>query len=359
MKKFFVLGRNPTLSRLEVLSFLEARKREYKEILFDENLLVLEFPGEEKVNVQEFGGVLKIGDILFEGEEKDFRNYLDGEEIIPSDKFSYSIFGNGDEDLIKQKFKSEKKKAVLRRGRNRMKMQEGSFLNVGNADFSLFYYKKNDMVLFGLVNQDYNYEPVKDRDMNKPVRREELAISPRLAKILINLAGSKPGSLLLDPFCGIGGILQESLVKGIKCYGIDHNQEAIKDAEKNLKWLCGKYNIRGDYRLENIDSRKAPDLQFGSIATETPLGVVLRKKPNDNHAKKIILDFEALMIPILLRLKKVKKPGAKISITFPVVRGFHVNAGKVAGKVGLRILNGPILESREDQFISRDIVVFV
>jgi hypothetical protein len=37
--------------------------------------------------------------------------------------------------------------------------------------------------------------------MQKPIRREELAISPRLAKILINLSGAKKNNLLLDPFC--------------------------------------------------------------------------------------------------------------------------------------------------------------
>jgi hypothetical protein len=63
------------------------------------------------------------------------------------------------------------------------------------------------------------------------------------------------------------------------------------------------------------------------------------------------------MVPILKRLKKVKKPSAKIAITFPVIRNLHVDAKKMAERSGLRIYIQPILESRSDQFVSRDILV--
>ena len=194
--------------------------------------------------------------------------------------------------------------------------------------------------------------------MEKPIRREHLAISPRLSKILINLSEAKPYDLLLDPFCGVGGILQEALLKNINVYGMDKEKQAIKDAEENLKWLAKKYQIKSKYTLENLDSRKAPDLQFRAIATETPLGKVLRKKPDDNEAKKIIQNFEAYIIPILARIKKVKKSNAKISMTLPVIRTFKVDAQKIADKTGLKITLNPILESRADQFISRNFIVF-
>jgi len=37
MKTFFILGRNPELSRAEILEFLKTRKRIHKEILFKDN----------------------------------------------------------------------------------------------------------------------------------------------------------------------------------------------------------------------------------------------------------------------------------------------------------------------------------
>ena len=84
----------------------------------------------------------------------------------------------------------------------------------------------NNEILLGIAEQIYDSTGVKNRDMNKPVRREALAISPRLSKILINLSEAKPHDKLLDPFCGIGGILAEALIKRINVHGIDKDKMA-------------------------------------------------------------------------------------------------------------------------------------
>jgi tRNA G10 N-methylase Trm11 len=358
MKWFFILGRNPKLSREEVLSYLRSREREHKEIFFEENFLVLETREGELFDIQEFGGVIKLGKIDFEGKMNDFNLYVEKNEIIPSDKFSYAVFGNQEFEVLKNRFKSYKKKAMLKHGRKRIVFQDGEKQEFPHAEFNLFLYNFKGQIYFGSATQDYNVSKIKERDMKKPVRREYLAISPRLAKILINLSGAKPQGLMLDPFCGIGGILQEALLKRINVYGIDKSAQAIKDADENLKWLFGQYKIKNTYKLENLDSRKSPDMQFSAVATETPLGKVVKKKQDDNEAKQIIQNFEAFMIPILGRIKKVKKPKAKIAITFPAIRDFRVDSKKIANKTGLKIVIDPILESRPDQFISREIVVF-
>lgn len=357
MKTFFILGRNPELSRQEILAYLRARDRPHKEILFEENLLIIETNQGEKFNIQEFGGVIQLGQINFEGDEHNLIEYFEEGEIIPADKFTYATFGNLDSEPLKEIFKKRKKKAILKHGRKQIKFQGGTKQDFPNAEFNIFYHKVQEKVYFGLSTQIYDVHNIKERDMNKPVRREHLAISPRLSKILINLSEAKPRDLLLDPFCGIGGIIQEALLKNINVYGIDKDKQATIDAEKNIKWIISKYNILNKFTIENKDSRKTPDLQFAAIATETPLGKVLRKKPNDNEAKQIIQNFEAYIIPILTKLKKVKKPNAKIAITFPVIRNFHTNTEKIAEKTHLKLIINPILESRKDQFISRDILV--
>lgn len=357
MKNFFILGRNPELSRAEVLEFLKARNRTHKEILFEDNFLIIETNEDEKFDIQEFGGVMWLGQVTFEGTQQTFMKHIGQTEIIPADKFSYAIFGNQDAQVLKDKFKEEKKKAMIKHGRKQIQFQSGEKHELPKVDFYIFYHEYDGMIYFGMATQNYDNTEVKNRDMNKPIRREFLAISPRLSKILINISGAKPHDLLLDPFCGIGGILQEALLKRINVYGIDKDKKAAIGAETNLKWLATQYNIENKYKIENSDSRRAPDLQFNAIATETPLGEILREKVSDKQVKQIILNFEAYMIPILRRLKVVKKPSAKIAMTFPTIRKFRVNVQKIAEKTGLKIYLGPILESRLDQFISRDIVV--
>ncbi len=359
MKWFFVLGRNPSLSREEVLSYLQARSRKHSEIFFEGNLLVIETADGERFDIQEFGGVLKLGEILFEGDAEGFASFVSLDEIVPADNFTYALFGNMEADVLKEKFKLERKKAIMKHGRNQMELEGGKKINISmNSDFSIFLSEFGGNIFYGLATQNYDSAEVEARDMNKPVRRESLAISPRLSKILVNLSGAKPRDLMMDPFCGVGGILQEALLKGIKVYGVDRDRKAIAGAETNLGWMKKKYGFKGSFVLKAEDSRRIDDLQFGAVATETPLGKVLKKKPKDSEAQKIITDFEAFIYPILQRLKRVKKSNAKIAITFPVIRDFRVDAKKMARKAGLRVVVGPIKESRSDQFISRDVVVF-
>ena len=357
MKTFFILGRNPELSRREILEFLKARERTHKEILFEENLMIIETNEGERFDIQEFGGVMHLGEIKLEGNSEELKKYLKENEVIPSDKFSYAIHGDLDTQILKEKFKQEKKKASQKHGRKLLHFQDGSKMQNPKADFHIFLHEHENTIYHGLATQSYDSKGVESRDMQKPVRREALAISPRLSKILINLSGAKPRDRMLDPFCGIGGILQEALIKKINVHGIDKDKEAAAGAKTNLRWLSQEYKIQAKYVIDNDDSRRAPDLQFAAIATETPLGKLLTKKPSDNQARQMITNFEAYMVPILKRLKKVKKPSAKIAITFPAIRNIHVDAQKIAERAGLRMYISPILESRKDQFISRDILV--
>ena len=355
MKQFFILGRNPQLSRQEILAYLRARKIPVKEILFQENLFVLET---QKIPIQELGGSIKSGEITFKGSATDFKDFLEKNELVPADKFSYGIFGNLEPEILKQKFKQMKKKAILKHGRTKIRFREGNRAQLPNTDFYIFLCKFQNKFYFGLTSQEYDYSKIKERDMNKPIRRESLAISPRLAKILVNLSEAKENDLLLDPFCGVGGILQEALLKNINVHGIDKDTDAIKSAEKNLNWLKQNYQIKNSCKLENTDSKQTPNLQFDAIATETPLGEVLRKKPDKKEAEKIIKNFENLIIPILKRLKQVKKPKAKIAMTIPAIQDQKVNLEKIKKETGLKITTRPILESRPDQFVSREILVF-
>ncbi len=363
MRVFFILGRNPELSRQEILEFLKARNRTYKEILFQDNILIIQTNEGEKFDIQEFGGVMHLGTINLEGTPEQLKKYLEKNEVIPSDKFSYAIHGNLDTQILKEKFKHEKKKASQKHGKKLLQFQDGHKQQNPKADFHIFFHElttdnRQPTTLFlGIASQNYSPTEVKKRDMQKPVRREALAISPRLSKILINLSGAKPHDKLLDPFCGVGSILQEALIKKINVHGIDKEKQTTIDAKENLKWLSTEYQIQAKSTIENNDSRRAPDLQFTAIATETPLGKLLKKKPSNSQARQTIQNFEAYMVPILKRLKKVKKPFAKIAITFPVIRNFHVDATKIANRSGLKVYIQPILESRSDQFISRDILV--
>ncbi len=363
MEYFFILGRNPELSRAEIFSYFECRGIDFKQILYKENFIVLSFEKDIKLDIQEFGGVLRLGKILFKGNLGNFKRFLEKEEVVPADKFKWSLFGNFPdvEDWLIDKFKKERKKAMIRRGSKGIKNQGGEFLPLGNAEFQLFCFFQTE-ILFGLVEQDYDYADSKKRDMQKPVRREELAISPRLAKILINLSQVKPGQRLLDCFCGVGVILQEALIKGIDVIGVDVDKEAIAGAKENINWLTQNYKVYRDYQLYNKDSAQI-NVSFDGVATESSLGELVKSKQSNDDAQRILANFERQIIGVLRNLKQLKKNDTKIAITFPYIRDNCVDFERICRETGLEIydlrdIKFPIKEFREDQFISREIFVF-
>jgi tRNA G10 N-methylase Trm11 len=364
MKYFFILGRNPELSRAEIFSYFEARKISFEEILFEDNFLILELKGDINLNIQEFGGIIMLGKINFSGERKEILGFIEKDELISADKFSFNVIGNYDiEQEIYEKFKKEGRKTMLRHGRGELKIQDKETIELPNADFHIFCHKSNK-IYFGLINQVFSHKKVKERDMKKPFRREELAISPRLARILINLSQTKEKQILLDPFCGIGGILQEAMLKNINVRGIDKDKRAIMQAKQNLDWLKKNYKIISSYELKILDSKNLADLYFDGVAAEPNLGELVKKKLRMQEAQSFIKKFENSIIPVLQRLKKIKNQEVKIAITFPYIRNLSVSINNVLTKTGLHLsaLKGvkfPIKEFRPDQFVSREIWVFV
>lgn len=356
-QQYFILGRNPKLSQSEIHSYLKARNQKFKEIFLEENLLLIEL--ENEVDINELGGTLKSGLIESSGTEETVESYIFSEELIEKDKFNYAVFGNIDPEIIKLKFKSEKRKTTLKHGRKEIHFQNEGKTNLPKADHYFILHKHNNKFYFGKINQEYNFKEVEYRDMKKPERREHLAISPRLAKILINLSETKKDDTILDPFCGIGGIMQEAIIKKLNAYGTDTDKEAIYHARKNLDWIQRRYKTTHHYTPKTENAKNITNKNFDGIATETPLGEVLKKQPNDPKAKQIIQKFERIIIPILKHLGQIKKPNAKIAITFPRIKKHTVDYEKITKETRLRIHKEPILESRPKQFISREIVVFV
>lgn len=85
---------------------------------------------------------------------------------------------------------------------------------------------------------------------------------PQVARKLINLY-SKPGYILLDPFCGSGSALLEAKLKGLKSYGIDINPLALLIAKSKTTIIelseIKKFYNRIVKRYKKITRTKNPD----------------------------------------------------------------------------------------------------
>ncbi|MBU0957756.1 MAG: hypothetical protein KKF56_03005 [Nanoarchaeota archaeon] len=371
MKYVFILGRNPVLSKAEIFSYLEKEKIKLNSDLLKQNSLYVDIEGEinPKEVIDKLGGTIAIGKVLFSGKIEKLKESIENNPIYFDEpiKLVYSIFCySSDEnskiiiDSMKTNFKNEGLKAKFHK-----------FLEYTiKPTEKIYFFIQNIENHFGIIEAIHNPKQVEERDMEKPVRREELAISPRISKILINLSQAKQGQELVDPFCGIGVILQEALIQDINVTGIDNDSSATKHAKLNIEWIKTKYNFNANFNILTDDSKKVVLQKIDAIATEPELGDILTKVPDENITKSNLRKFEDLMIDVLNNLKKYTKPNTKIAFTSPLIK---TNKGrkscdieKILNQTQLKIYNlknsnikFPITELREHKIIGRDIYVLI
>ena len=95
------------------------------------------------------------------------------------------------------------------------------------------------------------------------------SMSPKLARCMVNLSRVKEGQLLLDPFCGTGGILIEAGLIGCKVVGSDIYWKMKNGTAINLDY----YGIT-DYRTFNLDVRELKMYEkVAAVVTDPPYGI--------------------------------------------------------------------------------------
>lgn len=95
------------------------------------------------------------------------------------------------------------------------------------------------------------------------------SMSPKLARCMVNLSRVKEGQLLLDPFCGTGGILIEAGLIGCKVMGSDIYWKMKNGTAINLDY----YGIT-DYRTFNLDVRELKMYEkVAAVVTDPPYGI--------------------------------------------------------------------------------------
>ncbi len=163
-------------------------------------------------------------------------------------------------------------------------------------------------------------------------------LPPTLARAMVNLARTPRGSILLDPFCGVGGILLEAGLIGARLVGIDIEREMIDGARRNLE----SSGIT-DFQLMVGDARKLPALEVDSIATDPPYG----RQATTGGAK-----LEELYREALPSMAGVLKRRGYMCITSPA----ELELEDIAAEAGLRVIEKH--EQRVHRSLTRRIYVF-
>jgi tRNA G10 N-methylase Trm11 len=363
----FIPGKNCRLSLAELVSLLEARKAKFNVYSFSKEFFVVRIDEDRSFWViADLGGFIKIGDVAARFSTENVKQAFLKKNREAKDQISRDVASSG---LIGGIVKAVSGKTVfgvsvycaessLRSVSKSVQRFVGSALKrelagygkkskfmgfakdrkypqlshvevlrkklVENRAEVLFCVGK-EQTFIAVTTAVHNPFEFQKRDVGKPVQRKIFGIPPRLARIMVNLAACTEGRVLLDPFCGVGTILQEALLSKAKVIGVDINRWCVEAAERNLKWLKSEYSLENtEYRVLQGDVRRLSQKigweQVDCIATEPDLGPALRQVPTTSYAQRITEKLEPLYYDLLEEAYKVLKKKGRLVVVAPYIK---------------------------------------
>jgi tRNA G10 N-methylase Trm11 len=385
--ELFISGKNWKLSLAELTSYFKARKIRFEIQFFSREFFAISF--EESFDssaMADLGGTIKIGEVkakfstetvkeaflqknkqaqsqiiesltssgLVDGMAKSPEKVFFGVSVYCTENTLRPLSG-GIQRFVGSAVKSEladfdKKSKFMGFSKDR-KLAQLSHVEVLKKNLV----EKQAEVLFCIGRDEtwvattvavHNPFEFQKRDIYKPNQRKIFAMPPRMARIMVNLSFCTPGKVLLDPFCGVGTILQEALLARAMVVGMDVNVWCVKAANENLEWLVREYGLEGaDFRVlqGNVGRlvEKIGQDMVDCIVSEPDLGPALRQVPTGPYALKIIQKLEPLFFGFVEEAYRVLKSGGRLVLVTPYIRtrsgqSVTMPIGKEAEKIGFK-----------------------
>ncbi|WP_297464585.1 TRM11 family methyltransferase [Thermococcus sp.] len=357
-----IFGKNPALSEAEFLSFGRRFSLHVRPVESGSSWMVFHSSPKVERHFRWLGGSLKLVRIVGEGEEA-LKN------LEYSRLFTVSIYGRSDWRLwrklgseIKKTFKSEGPAKFFKPARVYAMPSELILKGFPEVKDFVFLFREDGSFLVGETVKVTDPFELKKLDVERPVQKPILSIPPRLARIMVNLTEIRKGSFL-DPFCGIGTVVQEFVLQGLNAYGSDRDPEQIKAAKKNLAWLKREFHLKNSAHLEVCDARKLKRCfrqRFDAIVTEPYLGKPLRRNPSRGEAIKLANELDRFYYSVFESFADVLRRKGKVVFVFPAYRlsggGIYRKDRKWLGKIGFEVL-GKYTDYEERHRLVRDIHV--
>jgi tRNA G10 N-methylase Trm11 len=357
MQYAFILGRVYSLSIAELILVLQRHQLEFKIMAISEEVVVIETEQQidhEKLQ-KELGGIIKIVKIIdvLKKRDRDSINFALQNYFRPSKlKKDYFKDYSGKKQFGVSIYLIDPKLRVLGEPRKlgmfikKALQDEGASLRAVLPDFNalslasvavtknlllqkgaeIVVAAASEKVLVGktLIVQDF--EDYGRRDYQRPIRDEKLGmLPPKVAQIMINFSQAPKGSIILDPFMGLGTVLQEGILMGYKVYGSDISKYAVKGAETNLEWFRNRYKIpTGKYRIEESDAMQVEEAfkgeKIASVVTEGWLGPMYSVFPKQVEIDKNFKELEQIWTGTLNQLKNMLEKGSNVVFALPAYK---------------------------------------
>jgi tRNA (guanine10-N2)-dimethyltransferase len=186
-----------------------------------------------------------------------------------------------------------------------------------DVTFLCIVYKKG--LLFGRVTHSRTPGVIASRRPRKRPVFHPSTMPPKLARCLVNLSRPTEKATVLDPFCGVGGILLEGAVAGCRAVGGDADLRMIKGAKMNLRYFGVEPS-----GLVIHDATRLPFRSVESIVTDPPYG---------REASTRGRELRDLLREFLPEASRVLPRGGFLCICSPS----HLRLRRIAEKQGFKI----------------------
>ncbi len=418
-----ILGRQPALGIAELEKVFGGRNVK----IFSEQTVSIDC---DNLDIQKLGGVLKAGRIVLEFSgnnwqqisQKIMNHYIqkwskyDGKITLGISVYDFRVSPRDVQKtgiMLKQRLKKDGASIRLIPNTDSALTTATSHHNkLGLADnkVELIVVRSTDgKIVVAESTGSQNITAYAMRDQERPKRDAFVGmLPPKLAQIMINLSGinsradcgviangplqpeldKEPGPLsnparsrtasnsptssnltILDPFCGTGVVLQESLIMGFKAYGTDLSEKMISYSDINLKWLSDTRHHQYDYRLEAGDAIKIKWKQpIDAVVGETYLGQPFSAPPSPAKLNEVRDNCNHIITEFLKNLGSQIEPGTPICIAIPAWRSksgsfTHLPLITTIARLGYKpheftnVSQNDLLYYREDQIVARELLV--
>ncbi len=236
--------------------------------------------------------------------------------------------------------------------------------------WELVFVRWDNKTILAQTVAEQDIEAYARRDQNRPMRDARVGmLPPKLAQILINLTNPAPGSLVLDPFCGTGVVLQEAALMGFKYLGSDIEPRMVEYSEGNLAWLNKTHGLEAG--LGQVEIGDATTYTWShpvsAVAGETYLGKPFSSTPPPAALEKTRRECDEIHEKFLRNIAEQIAPGTRLALGVPAwstKKGFvHLRMLAKLGDLGytrkkfVHVRDQDLIYHREGQAVARELVV--
>jgi tRNA G10 N-methylase Trm11 len=393
-QSFVILGTNPSLSFAELYQYLEQNNDAI--LAVGSSVVIIDNKAFSENAAFILGGIPKSGIIVKEIKQLNeadlslvLREYIqDGQKF----HFGLSFYQLSGDTISQGKIKAlglEIKK-LLKQSGSSVRLVESKSGNLSSVDVvknklldkgvELCIFSTDKGYLIGKTQAVQQFEAYSNRDYGRPKRDSKRGmLPPKLARVMVNLAATPQGSLILDPFCGSGTILQEALLLGYQVIGTDISEDAIRDTKQNIEWLLKDHKKElPEHKIDAMDVRRldesVTEKSVDAIVTECDLGPPLSGGESESKVQSIEKSLSDFYKEALSLMHYALKDEGRAIVAWPYFQKHKLFVSVFAqlSELGWKVITpypeqyqtvfplskrGTLLYGREGQHVFREIII--